>query len=222
MFVDVSNVAIKCGLSSQQATSMHLERFSDNRRARKMIVTKLAAAVFICAARFAFSMKVSVPRTAARVIGSIGCSLGLFTSIPSFSNAAISDPTSIARFRQGYQDLQELDKNWDSVVKDSGDNVRRVLGTVYSNPCSVSLCNFPTFVNKFAKANVDELDLSAFDGPSLELLEALNQADFLAYSSVFSGYGNGGGGEDYIGGSRKQVQRGINAFKEVLDVLEAK
>ena len=187
----------------------------------KMMMAVVVAVLCVCCTPLVLSMKVSLPRAAARIIGSIGCSFGIVISTPTFSGAAISDPTSIARFRQGYQDLQELDKNWDSVVKDSGDNVRRVLGTVYSNPCSVSLCNFPTFVNKFAKANVDELDLSAFDGPSLELLEALNQADFLAYSSVFSGYGNGGGGEDYIGGSRKQVQRGIQAFKEVLDVLEA-
>ena len=167
------------------------------------------------------AVKVSLPRLAARIIGSLGCSIGMFSSSPSFSEAAINDPTGIARFKQGYKDLQDLDKNWDSVVKDSGDNVRRVLGTVYANPCSVSLCSFPIFVNKFAKANVDELDLSAFDGPSMELLEALNQADFLAYSSVFSGYGNGGGGEDYIAGSRKQVKRGIEAFKEVLAVIEA-
>ena len=167
------------------------------------------------------SSKVFTPRLFTRFIGSVSCSFGLLMSAPDHSIAVI-DPASISRFRQGYEDLQELDKNWDSVVKDSGDNIRRVLGTVYANPCSSPLCSFPIFVNKFAKANVDDLDLSAFDGPSNELLEALNQADFLAYSSVFSGYGNGGGGEDYIGGSRKQVQRGIAAFKEVLQVLEAK
>lgn len=182
----------------------------------------MVAILFLSCSVSITCVKVSLPRVAARMIGCLGCSVGLFTSTPSFSEAAVDDPKSIARFRQGYQDLQDLDKNWDTVVKDSGDNVRRVLGTVYSNPCSVSLCSFPVFVNKFAKANVDELDLSAFDGPSMELLEALNQADFLAYSSVFSGYGNGGGGEDYIGGSRKQVQRGIKAFKEVLEVIEAK
>jgi hypothetical protein len=35
--------------------------------------------------------------------------------------------------------------------------------------------------------------------------QALTSADFQAYSSVFSAYGNGGGGEDYIGNTRKQV-----------------
>jgi hypothetical protein len=167
------------------------------------------------------TIKVTNFRLAARILGSFGCGIGFFSTTPEFSTAAI-DSASISRFRKGYEDLQDLDKNWDTVVKDSGDNIRRVLGTVYANPCSSPLCSFPTFVNKFAKANVDDLDLSAFDGPSNELLEALNQADFLAYSSVFAGYGNGGGGEDYIGGSRKQVQRGIAAFKEVLDVIEAK
>lgn len=161
------------------------------------------------------------PRVIARILASAGCSFGLFTSTPEFSKASI-DQDSISRFKKGYENLKELDENWDTVVKDSGDNIRRVLGTVYSDPCSSPLCSFPIFVNKFAKANVEDLDLSAFDGPSNELLEALNQADFLAYSSVFSGYGNGGGGEDYIGNSRIQVQRGIVAFKEVLKVIDVK
>ena len=186
-----------------------------------MMKAMFVALLIMCSPALYMCKHVTIPRIVARAIGSLGCSIGFFASSPSFSDAAITDPTSIARFRQGYTDLQDLDKNWDTVVKDSGDNIRRVLGTVYSNPCSVSLCNFPGFVTKFAKANVEELDLSAFDGPSRELLEALNQADFLAYSSVFSGYGNGGGGEDYIGNSRKQVQRGIQLFKEVLEVIEA-
>lgn len=156
------------------------------------------------------SNKVSIKRLVVRTLSSIGCSIGLFTINPEFSTAVI-DPVSVARFRSGYEDLQALDKNWDTAIKDktgdiNPDNIRRVLGTVYKDPCSAPLCSFTTFINKFVKANGDDLDVSAFDEPSRELQQALNQADFLAYSSVFSAYGNGGGGEDYIGNSRKQVK----------------
>jgi hypothetical protein len=59
-----------------------------------------------------------------------------------------------------------------------------------------------------------------FAGPSSELLQALNQADFLAYSAIFQEYGNGGGGKDYIDLSHKQVVRSINAMKDCIAVLE--
>lgn len=135
------------------------------------------------------SAKVSVQRLAVRTLSSIGCSIGLFTFNPDFSNAVI-DPISVARFRQGYEDLQELDKNWDNAIKDktgdiNPDNIRRVLGTVYKDPCSSPLCSFTTFINKFVKANGDDLDVSAFDEPSRELQQALNQADFLGSFPVY-------------------------------------
>mmetsp|Transcript_28867 Transcript_28867/g.27651 ORF Transcript_28867/g.27651 Transcript_28867/m.27651 type:complete len:189 (+) Transcript_28867:73-639(+) len=182
--------------------------------------------LFIAFITSTVSNKISIKRLAVRTLSSIGCSIGLFTFNPEYSTATI-DPVSIARFRSGYEDLQALDKNWDTVIRDktgdiAPDNIRRVLGTVYRDPCSAPLCSFSTFINKFVKANSDDLDVSAFDEPSRELQQALTSADFQAYSSVFSAYGNGGGGEDYIGNTRKQVQKGIVAFKDILDVIEAK
>jgi hypothetical protein len=40
------------------------------------------------------------------------------------------------------------------------------------------------------------------------VLDGLKNSDFLAYSSIFSGYGNGGGGTNYLDESKKQVQPG--------------
>lgn len=113
--------------------------------------------VVICCSNNVICSKISVERVTVRLISSLSCSIGLFISSPEQSLATINDPASVSRFKQGYDDLQSLDKNWNSVVKDSGDNIRRVLGTVYANPCSVSLCSFPTFITKFAKANAEEL-----------------------------------------------------------------
>ena len=159
-------------------------------------------------------------RAVARTIGNIGCaiSLGLGAYIPP-SQAA---PPQISRWKDAYQVLTDLDKNWDKTVKGEGDNVRRQLGTVYAPPkCSSPLCSFNLFVPKFISENANEIDnIDDILEPSSELLEALNQADFLAYSSVFSEYGNGGGGADYIQQSRKQVQRSSIKLKEIIDILE--
>jgi hypothetical protein len=126
----------------------------------------------------------------------------------------------LGRYANAKAELIALDKDWTAITEQGGDGIRRKLGTVYSPPrCDRALCSFSIFTNNFVKKHVDDLDLSAFDGPSGELLEALNQADFLAYSSVFSGYGNGGGGEDYIENSHAQVRRAIKAIDEVMVVL---
>jgi hypothetical protein len=119
------------------------------------------------------SNKISIKRLGVRTLIGIGCSIGLFAFNPEYSTAVI-DPVSVARFRSGYEDLQALDKNWDTAIKDktgdiNPDNIRRVLGTVYKDPCSSPLCSFTTFINKFVKANGDDLDVSAFDEPSREL-----------------------------------------------------
>ena len=63
------------------------------------------------------------------------------------------------------------------------------------------------------------MDTDKFESISSEFLEALNQADFLAYSSIFSEYGNGGGGADYINQSRTQVKRAAGSIKEAINFL---
>jgi hypothetical protein len=67
---------------------------------------------------------------------------------------------------------------------------------VYKPPvCSSPLCNYQSLIKGFARNHGDEIDLEEYDDKSQELLEALNQADFLAYSALFADYGNGGGGK---------------------------
>lgn len=53
-----------------------------------------------------------------------------------------------------------------------------------------------------------------------QYLQALNQADFLAYSSIFAGYGNGGSGVDFIEESHKQVQKAITNLEDMIKIIE--
>lgn len=135
---------------------------------------------------------------------------------------AVDDPTSIQRFDKSLLELQDLEKNWDSIVRGEGDNIRRKLGTVYAPPkCQPALCNYQQFISSFAKKHPDDLDIVSFDEPSRELLQAINQADFLAYSSVFSSYGNGGGGVDYLEQSKSQIHKAIELLEEVIRVVKS-
>eukprot|EP01038_Epipyxis_sp_PR26KG_P006018 gene6018-8288_t len=159
------------------------------------------------------------------ILSSLVC-CSLFGPIPSHAVVS-SDIEGMTRFESSLVELMTLDRDWEKVLTSGGpqspegDNIRRKLGTVYSPPkCESSLCSFPIFVNKFARAHTDDLDVSAFEEPINKFLEALNQADFLAYSSVFSDYGNGGGGKDYLNDSHNQVKRAIVELKEVIKVLK--
>ena len=99
--------------------------------------------------------------------------------------STINDPVAVKRFNDALQSLQALDKNWDSIVKGQGDNIRRQLGTVYTPPkCESPLCSFPTFVNKFVQSHED-LDVISFEDPIAEVLEAVNQVSRLIYFHFF-------------------------------------
>jgi len=136
-------------------------------------------------------------------------------------NAVAQSSIEKIRFEDSLKELKNLDRNWDKIVKGDGDNIRRRLGTVYTPPtCTSPLCSFPSFLSKFAKAHVDDLDVSAYEDPSQNLLQALNQADFLAYSSIFSEYGNGGGGKDYIELSHKQIKQAIVDLEDLIEVIK--
>ena len=132
------------------------------------------------------------------------------------ANAAITDDA--LRFAAARSSLQDLDSVWDNKVGNDGDAIRRVLGTVFTPPrCSVPLCGFEKFGRDFLISHFDEIsDADAFDTELGKTNDYLNQADFLAYSSIFSEYGNGGGGKDYIAESRVQVKKAI----ESLDALQ--
>merc|ERR1711871_878150 len=97
------------------------------------------------------------------------------------------------------------------------------------------LCSFSTFTQKFIQDNYDDIDSDAFEVISTEYLEALNQADFLAYSSNFAEYGNGGATCDddssatgdssckrisYLDQSKKQVKRAEVAMKNAIQFLD--
>jgi hypothetical protein len=156
-------------------------------------------------------------RFASKITAIIGF-LPLWCSTPVL--AKVNDPESLSRFAQGYEELQSLDRDWDKIVLNNGDNIRRRLGTVYTPPkCDKALCSFDSFISKFVKANMNELDFDAFEEPSRELLQALNQADFLAYSSIFSEYGNGGGGKDYIADSRTQIQKATKLMGTLVETI---
>lgn len=157
-----------------------------------------------------------------RVISSI-VSIGILIHPQSSIAASKEDPYTVGSFVKIYDELVRLDQNWDQIVKGEGDNVRRVLGNVYKPPvCESPLCNYQGLIKNYAQNHGDEIELDEYDEKSEELLEALNQADFLAYSALFSDYGNGGGGRNYIADSRKQVKKAIVAIDAVIKIIEKK
>ena len=111
--------------------------------------------------------------------------------------------------------------NWDKKVGSDGDNVRRVLGTVFTPPkCESPLCGFDQFGRDFLRKHYDEIeDVEDYDTQFSAVNEALNAADFLAYSSVFSEYGNGGGGKDYIAMSREQITKAIKSLDNLTSIV---
>jgi len=151
------------------------------------------------------------------------------SSSSSYAMAAVApDDASMLRLKASLQELQKLDKDWNSItnIAGAGDNIRRVLGTVYSPPnCDSPLCSSDKFVKRFVTTHLDDIDLDKFDGPSSQYLEALKNADFLAYSSIFSEFSAGGGLGDsssssYIDKSRDQVKVALVNLNEMIKILE--
>lgn len=138
------------------------------------------------------------------------------------TNTLAAEPLpELQRYEAALAELKSLDSDWDGIVRGQGDNIRRRLGTVYTPPkCDSPLCSFPIFMEKFIKKNGENVNMDALEEPVAALLTSLNQADFLAYSSVFSDYGNGGGGADYIEQSHSQIKKSIGFMQEIIDVLK--
>lgn len=137
-------------------------------------------------------------------------------------HAVVQDDASISRLTAASNSLKDLDANWDKIVGSDGDAVRRVLGTVFTPPrCDVPLCGFEKFGRDFLKNHFDDIsDMDSFDTELGKANDFLNQADFLAYSAIFSEYGNGGGGKDYIAESRIQVKRAIAAIDALQTLIQ--
>ena len=132
---------------------------------------------------------------------------------------------SLQRYLDAKKELIDLEDNWDELTsgKGAGDSIRRKLGTVYSPPkCISPLCSFDVFAEKFMKDSNGDFDVSEFDGPNSELLDALNQANMWAYSANFAGPEQKIPPAQYIKDSRKQVKRAIKAINEVVQVLQSK
>ena len=132
------------------------------------------------------------------------------------------------RLRSARKELASLNEDFMEVVKTKGgDGVRSRLGTVYKPPaCELSLCSFPSFLEKFIQSNPD-IDLEAIEEPARLLSEAYTQSDFYAYSSNFAEFGAGGGlygsspnSDLYLDKSREQVTRTLKLLDEVLRILD--
>jgi hypothetical protein len=196
------------------------------RRSNKLAFLASIALVFISGARAFCLRSLNLKDTSlSQNIKSWGRALAIIVSInanivhPNLVIAKLDDMASINRFKASLSELERLDREW-TKYQSNGDDIRRILGTVYSPPsCDSPLCSSEAFVQKFVRGNMDELDFEAFEGPSSKYLRALNQADFLAYSSIFAGYGNGGSGVDYIEESHKQVKKAIVQLKDMISVI---
>jgi len=162
----------------------------------------------------------SLHRSQMRSMASAVVTLGLAFPNPALALGESSLESGPARFTQALESLRTLDKDWGTAVKEP-DDVRRVLGTVYTSAgCTKPLCGFESFVRNYAKSHVDELnDIEEYDTYFLEAQKALTSADFLAYSAVFSEYGNGGGGKDYVELSKVQVEKAIEALTQLNKVV---
>jgi len=141
-----------------------------------------------------------------RAVSTLGVSLAIATSpalnVPVATAAVTDDTEGVDRFLKVKSDLTELNQQWDDIATKGGDEIRRKLGTVYGGEkgCSVSLCGYRQFQERFLITHLDEIDFDELEEPAKDLLDALNQADFLAYSANFAEYGNGGGrASEYIG-----------------------
>ena len=162
---------------------------------------------------------------ALRWLKSVSCALVTAGFFGTVDICSAIDPSYISRYELVKVDLQNLDNNWDTILAGekkgeslSGDNVRRKLGTVYSvnTGCTQSLCGFTNFQNKFIKDYGADLDYDSFESAASNLLESLNQADFLAYSAVFSDYGNGGGSQNYLDDAHTQVKKALKSVNDIL------
>jgi hypothetical protein len=61
-----------------------------------------------------------------------------------------------------------------------------------------------------------------FADAAQRVLDKIKDADFLAYSSNFSNYGNGGGDTDYLEESHKAIKPALEAYSELVQMIGLK
>lgn len=85
------------------------------------------------------------------------------------------------KFREGYKTITYLLDNYDEICEGGGDNVRRYLGTIVSNPPSGLVG-----IGKVMKSLEDRADdFIEFTETSDEVIKSINQADGSAYMAIF-------------------------------------
>eukprot|EP00586_Coscinodiscus_wailesii_P019436 CAMPEP_0172500228 /NCGR_PEP_ID=MMETSP1066-20121228/135999_1 /TAXON_ID=671091 /ORGANISM="Coscinodiscus wailesii, Strain CCMP2513" /LENGTH=243 /DNA_ID=CAMNT_0013274357 /DNA_START=114 /DNA_END=845 /DNA_ORIENTATION=+ len=94
---------------------------------------------------------------------------------------ALTPEEAEVKFREGYKTINYLIANYDEICDGGGDNVRRYLGTIVSNPPS-SLVG----IGKAMKALEDRADdYIEYVETSEEVIKSINQADGSAYMAIF-------------------------------------
>ena len=140
------------------------------------------------------------------------------------ANAAESRPTSLEYEQQilaGYDKLEELVLKWDK-LEDHGDAVRRYLGTVGTKSPLFKLDRAFRCIREDIFAGEEryaDLDALEFAEQSQAVLDGIKNSDFLAYSSIFSSYGNGGDDINLVNSSKEQVVETIRIYKDLLKYL---
>ncbi len=85
------------------------------------------------------------------------------------------------KFRRGYKTINYLLDHYDEICEGGGDNVRRYLGTIVSNPPSELVGIGKTMVALEDKAD----DFIEYKETSEEVIKSINQADGSAYMAIF-------------------------------------
>lgn len=140
------------------------------------------------------------------------------------ANAAESKPSSREYEQQivaGYDKLEELLAKWDK-LEDHGDAVRRYLGTVGTKSPLFKLDRAFRCIREDIFAGEEryaDLDALEFAEQSQAVLDGIKNSDFLAYSSIFSSYGNGGDDINLVNSSKDQVVETIRMYKDLLKYM---
>lgn len=170
------------------------------------------------------------------VTGTISFATTLFSVIVPSSNAAVlqnsqtnvfevgKDLTveqALERFQQGQESLQYLLDHYDAICQtaDSGDNVRRYLGTVGLTSGLYGISK----VLKILQQNQEEgtiEDIVAFSELAEELMASINQADGSAYMAIFTTSSTSGvPSQRYFDDAKVEIERAVTTMQALSQQL---
>lgn len=150
---------------------------------------------------------------------------GLLLSQPSKALAAIEKVVQLTpkeaedKFREGYKSITYLLDHYDEICEGGGDNVRRYLGTVVSNPPSGLVG-----ISKTLRALEDRADdFVEYRETADEVIKSINQADGSSYMAIFvttsTSYTPP---QKYFDDAKIEVKRCIEAMKRLADLIDIK